>query len=229
MIEAPMVLRRMAVLLVLVAPLSAASAQGAVTGQVSLKERDGEQTEDLTNVIVWLEPLTAARRLVPTTATMELKARQFTPRVRAVAEGSKIEFPNQDSFSHNVFSKAPNGAFDTGVYARGRSRDQTFKEAGVFPVYCNIHPRMTGYVVVLDTPYFATASDDGRFSVAAVPAGSYVLHVWHDRAPESTQKVAVSAAGMPVGRLELDARGYRFVPHKNKFGQEYSNAAGDRY
>ena len=85
MIEAPMVLRRMAFLLVVVAPLCAASAQGAVTGQVSLKERDGEQTEDLTNVIVWLEPVAAARRLVPTTATIELKARQFTPRVRAVA------------------------------------------------------------------------------------------------------------------------------------------------
>ena len=146
-----------------------------------------------------------------------------------MAEGSKIEFPNQDSFSHNVFSKAANGAFDTGVYPRGRMHDQTFKEAGVFPIYCNIHPRMTGYVVVLNSPYFAQAGDDGRFSIAAVPAGKYTMHVWHDRAPELTQALTVTTGATAVGRVELNALGYRFVQHKNKFGKEYTSTAGDRY
>lgn len=229
MIGAIRVFRRLALLVMCAVPLSALSAQGAVTGQVSLKEREGEQTEDLTDVIVWLEPTGAAKRLGATTATIRLKSRQFAPRVIAVSEGSKIQFPNEDSFSHNVFSKAQNGAFDTGVYPRGRSHDQTFKEAGVFPIYCNIHPRMTGYVVVMNSPYFGQAGDDGRFTIPSVPAGAYTLHIWHDRAQESTQKVAVAAGGLPVGKVELDARGYKFVQHKNKFGQEYTNALGDRY
>lgn len=220
---------RLSFLFVLLVPASTMSAQGSVNGQVSLKEREGEQTEDLTDVTVWLEPTAPVKRLAPTVATIQLERRQFTPRVRAVSEGSKIEFPNQDSFSHNVFSKAQNGAFDTGVYPRGRTHDQVFKEAGVFPIYCNIHPRMTGYVVVLNTPYFAQAGDDGRFHIGSVPAGTYTMHIWHDRAPEVSQKVTVLAAGLPVGRIELDARGYRFVQHKNKFGQEYTNANGDRY
>ena len=229
MIGAPDMVRRLAFLLVLLAPLRALTAQGAVTGQVSLKEREGEQTEDLTDVIVWLEAAGPVKRLAPATAVIQLKSRQFAPRVRVVPEGSKIEFPNEDSFSHNVFSKAQNGAFDTGVYPRGRKHDQTFKEAGVFPIYCNIHPRMTGYVVVLNSPYFAQAADDGRFNIAAVPAGTYVVHVWHDRAPESTQKLTVAGAGAQVGRVELDARGYRYVQHKDTFGKEYNSANGDRY
>ena len=223
------VVRRSALLLVLVAPRL--FAQGAVTGQVSLQERAGEQSEDLADVIVWLEPGGSARaRTSPATATIQLQGRQFSPRVRVVPEGSKVEFPNSDSFSHNVFSKAPNGAFDTGVYPRGRMKDQTFKEAGVFPVYCNIHPRMTGYVVVLRTPFYAQAGEDGRFSIGGVPAGNYVLHVWHDRAVELPPKpLVVATSGVALGNVQLDARGYRFVQHKNKFGQEYTNATGDRY
>lgn len=223
------VMRRSALLLVLVAP--DLLAQGAVSGQVTLQERAGEQSEDLADVIVWLEPGVSARmRTSPATATIQLQGRQFSPRVRVVPEGSKVEFPNSDSFSHNVFSKAPDGAFDTGVFPRGRMKEQTFKEAGVFPIYCNIHPRMTGYVVVLKTPYYAQAGEDGRFSISGVPAGSYTLRVWHDRATEGVPKqLVVSASGMAVGNVQLDARGYRFVQHRNKFGKEYTSATGDRY
>ena len=221
-------LRRSALLVGLLAP--ALSAQGAVSGQVNLLEREGERWEDLADVVVWLEPTGNNRgKTSAATATIQLQGRQFSPRVRAVTEGSKIEFPNQDSFSHNVFSKAADGAFDTGVFPRGRTRDQTFKEAGVFPIYCNIHPRMTGYVVVLKSPWYAQAGADGRFSVTGVPAGSYVMHVWHDRvATETTKAIVVGASGMGVGRVELDVRGYRYVQHKNKFGQEYMSASGDR-
>ena len=223
------VVRRLAVVLVLCAP--GLRAQGTVSGQVSLQERAGEQSEDLADVIVWLEPVASTRvRVSPTTVKMELQNRQFSPRVRVVQEGSKVEFPNSDSFSHNVFSKAPDGAFDTGVFARGRTKDQTFKEGGVFPVYCNIHPRMTGYVVVLKTPYYAQAGQDGRFSIAGVPVGSYTMHVWHDRAADAAPRpLVVGSTGAALGTMQLDARGYRFVQHMNKFGKEYTSATGDRY
>ena len=217
--------------LVMLALGRTAAAQGSVSGQVSLLERPGEQTEDLADVIVWLEPTGGTRvRTSPTTTTIQLQGRQFSPRVRAVPQGSKVEFPNADSFSHNVFSKAPDGAFDTGVFPRGRTKDQTFKESGIFPIYCNIHPRMTGYVVVLATPYYAQGGEDGRFAVTGVPAGSYLLHVWHDRVGDGlTRPLTVAASGAALGTMQLDARGYRFVQHKNKFGQEYTSASGDRY
>ncbi|MEP7002718.1 MAG: hypothetical protein ABI969_19660 [bacterium] len=223
------VIRSSALVLVLAAPT--VFAQGAVSGQVSLQERAGEQSEDLADVIVWLELTGNARaRTSPTTTTIQLQGRQFSPRVRVVPEGSKVEFPNTDSFSHNVFSKAPDGAFDTGVFPRGRTKDQTFKEAGVFPIYCNIHPRMTGYVMVIKTPYYAQAGEDGRFSISGVPAGNYVVHVWHDRATGAPPRpLVVGATGAALGTVQLDARGYRFVQHKNKFGQEYTSASGDRY
>lgn len=214
-------------------------AQGTavVSGQVTILERPGETTEDLGNVVVYLEPASASARVrsgsppsssSPTNTVIALQSRQFSPRVRVVMEGSKVEFPNQDPFSHNVFSKT-NGGFDTGVYGRGKVRDQTFEEPGVYPLYCNVHPRMTAFVITLKTPYYAQAGADGRFVVDQLPPGRYTMHVWHDRTSELVRDVTVPAAGVRNLRLELDGRGYKYVQHKNKFGKDYTSATGDRY
>jgi hypothetical protein len=55
-----------------------------------------------------------------------------------------------------------------------------------------------------------------------------VLHAWHERAPELTRPLEVPAAGLSGVALELDARGYRFKPHLNKYGQPYPQQ-GRRY
>lgn len=207
-----------------------ARAQGSVGGQVTILERPGESTEDLGDVVVFLEsPAGARRNPAPVNTAINLQSRQFSPRVRVVTQGSRIDFTNQDPFNHNVFSKAPGGAFDTGVYGRGKVRDNTFREAGVFPIYCDVHPRMTGYVIVLNTPFYTQPGTDGRFSLDRVPAGRYVLHVWHDRATEMTRAIDVPASGIGSLAVQLDARGWRYVQHKNKFGKDYASASGDRY
>lgn len=215
--------------------LSTPAPAQSVSGQVVVLERPGEVTEDLQNVVVFLERLgggvtpqgAVAAASAPKTV-IALQSRQFSPRVRVITQGSTIEFPNQDPFSHNVFSKT-NGGFDTGSYGRGRSREQTFQEAGVYSLYCNVHPRMTAFVITLNTPLYTQAGLDGRFRIDSVPPGRYKLHVWHDRAAENVQEVSVPATGLRNVRLEVDARGYRYVQHKNKFGQVYTSATGDRY
>ena len=204
-------------------------AQGGVSGRVSITERPGERTDDMGNTAVWLVPQAGGAPAVPvTTASIAMQGRKFVPTVRVVGAGSTVEFPNQDPFSHNVFSKRQPGAFDVGSYPRGRTRAQRLTEPGIYPVYCNIHPRMTAWLLVLDTPWMTQAAGDGRFSLAGVPAGRYTLHVWHNRAPEQVRDLVVGPAGLDGLQLALDARGWRYVQHKNKLGQDYVSA-GDRY
>ena len=205
-------------------------AQASVSGQVTIIERPGDETEDLANVVVFLEPVVVAARAKGPAATntvIALEKRQFSPRVRVVTEGSKVDFPNQDPWNHNVFSKI-NGGFDTGVYGRNKTKDQVFREAGVYSLYCNVHPRMTAFVIALKTPYFTQAGADGRFKLDNVPAGQYKMTVWHDRATAVTKDITVPAAGLAIPKTDLDARGYKYVQHKNKLGQVYTST-GERY
>lgn len=224
-------------------PLPERAPAGAVSGQLTMLERPGERTTDLENAVVYLEPARGTpqpRRgdsVVPRApdpdslhAQIMMQGRQFVPRVRVVPAGSWVDFPNQDNFSHNIFSSASGAAFDLGLYGKGKSKPAKFKKAGTFPIFCNIHARMSAYVVALNTPHYAQPAADGRFSIAGVPAGRYVVHFWHERAPEQTREITVgaSSSGVPNVDAQLDARGYRWVAHKNKFGQEYSSA-GERY
>jgi plastocyanin len=211
-------------------PAAFAMAQGQVRGRVTIQERPGEQNTDLGNTVIYLVPTDNARpRTTPTTATIAMSGRAFEPRVRVVTPGSRVEFPNQDPFSHNIFSTTPGAVFDLGLYPAGRSKDASFRRAGAFPVYCNIHPRMTAFVVVTPTPYFTMPTADGRWSIDGVPAGRYQVRVWHERAPEVTTDIEVGAVGRVGVDLALDARGFRFVEHKNKFGREYDRTGRDRY
>ncbi|HEX7020403.1 MAG TPA: hypothetical protein VF159_10350 [Gemmatimonadaceae bacterium] len=225
-----MFLRTCSFVTMLLAIASAALAQGAVRGTVSILEHPGGITTDLGNVVVYLEPTSGVRpRASPTVTSIALQSRQFAPRVRILAAGSTVVFPNQDPFNHNVFSKAPQGPFDTESYGRGKTRQNVFRAAGVYPIYCNVHPRMTAFVIAVNTPYFAPAGNDGQFSISGVPAGKYRIHIWHDRGGARVADLVVPAAGLAGLRYELDARGYRYVGHKNKFGGEYANALGDIY
>jgi len=127
-----------------------------------------------------------------------------------------------------VFSLSEENPFDLGLYGRGEARSMRFARAGVMRIYCNVHAQMSALVVVRDNPYFGQPSSDGSFALPAVPAGSYVVHAWHERTPEVTRELEVPAAGIRDLALELDARGYQFKPHLNKFGQPYAQQ-GRRY
>lgn len=222
--------RLAATLLVLVTCAHPLTAQGAVSGRVVLTERPGEQTTDIGNTVIYLVSATAAgARTTPTTASIAMNGRTFVPRVRVVTPGSRVDFPNQDPFSHNIFSTTPGAVFDLGLYPSGRSRDAQFRRAGIFPVYCNIHPRMTAFVAVVPSPYFTMAGGDGRWTISNVPAGEYTLHIWHERGAETQRPLQVLAAGQAGVDVTVDARGFRFSQHKNKFGREYDRTGRDRY
>jgi plastocyanin len=207
----------------------AAAAQGTVAGQVTIAERAGDITEDLGNVVVTLEPVGAPRsRLAPVRGQIAMERRRFSPGVVVVTPGSTVEFPNRDPFDHNIFTNEPGSEFDAGLYGRGEVASATFRKVGAVPVYCNIHSRMVGHVVVVGTPHVAQAGADGRWSIPRVPAGRYVLRFWHNRAAVADEELAVPAGGLEHASVKLDARGFKLIAHKNKFGQDY-RAGGEKY
>ena len=203
------------------------TAQGAVSGRVTIQEREGETTKDLATAVIYLDAtagaIGAGRELE---AEIAMHDKTYTPHVRVVPAGSTVAFSNQDPFRHNVFSNSSAGPFDLGLTPRGQSSRNAFRRPGVYAIYCNIHSRMSAFVVAVGTAHYTQPGADGSFTLPSVPAGRYVLHVWHERGGETTQTLVVPAAGLDGIVAVLDARGYRPAQHKNKFGLDY--AASDQ-
>jgi plastocyanin len=209
---------------------SIAMAQGGprVTGRVAMLEKKGKPSPDLGAAVVSLAGGGAAAH--PVTVEIAISDKEFVPRVLVVPVGSTVRFVNRDPFDHNVFSASDSNQFDLEQYGRGETRAQTFAHAGLVRVFCNIHPRMVAYVQVMSGRLFTQPASDGSFVISDVPPGAYTLRVWHERSPEVTRDVRVTAAGAVGVDVELDARGFRWVPHKNKHGEDYPTNEGlERY
>jgi len=207
-------------------------AQGAVRGQLRVIETATGSPATLTDAVIYLEA-DGERANGPTSnmarASIGMRLREFVPRVQTIGIGGAVAFPNQDPYSHNVFSNSALGAFDLGLYRTGKNRAASFPKSGVYAIYCNIHARMVSYVVAVPTPYVSRAQSSGAFTVPGVPAGTWRLHVWHERAPEHVETIRVPAGGLSDIVVALDGRGYVPKPHTNKFGQPYATSRADRY
>jgi plastocyanin len=197
-----------------------------VRGRLTLLDKSDTPAEDVGQAVIWLEG--GAGSVTPVQADISTAEKSFTPHLLVVPVGSTVSFPNHDPFNHNVFSLSEEQPFDLGLFGRGEARSVRFTRAGIIRVYCNVHAQMSALVVVRDGPFVAQPSGDGSFTLGTVPPGRYLLHAWHERATELTREVDVPAAGLDTLTLTLDASGYRFKPHLNKFGQPYPQQ-GRRY
>ena len=204
------------------------STTATLTGQLTLLEKGDKQAEDVGQAVIWLATKTPVPAPAPVRAEINTADKEFSPHVLVLPVGSTVTFPNHDPFNHNVFSLSEENPFDLGLYGRGETRAVKFSRAGIVRIFCNVHPQMSALVVVRDNPYYSQPSSDGSFTIDGVPAGRYVLHAWHERAPEMSRDLTVPVQASDALDLQLDARGYKFKPHLNKFGRPYPQQ-GRRY
>ena len=163
-------------------------------------------------------------KISPAKKVVLQQGKAFVPRVLAVSTGSSVVFRNQDPINHNVFSLSPR--FDTGLYGAGGEKEETFDKPGVVQLLCNIHSSMIGYVVVVDTPYFAQADATGAFSIKGVTPGEYEVEAWHEYASQPTrQKLTVPREG---AKLALTVAGDKQPPQfpPDKYGKPRQQQLG---
>lgn len=130
------------------------------------------------------------------------KELQFLPFVLPVLKSTRVEFPNQDPEYHNVLSYSKPKEFDLGRYLPGEKPPSIiFDRAGVVELNCEIHDQMRGYIVVLETPYFAVTDAEGRFRISGVTAGEYQLKVWVN--PRVTWTRPITLADGLILRVDL--------------------------
>ena len=143
---------------------------------VAVTEKGGATVED---AVVWLESRDVPMpRRAAQTEIRQLDKR-FIPLVTVVQTGTLIDFPNEDTVKHHVYSFSPAKSFEIQLYAGRPVAPLVFDKPGVVALGCNIHDWMQAFVRVVDSPWFAKTDARGRLKLTRLPAGSYTLHLWH--------------------------------------------------
>jgi plastocyanin len=157
--------------------VAAAQPSAAAEISVTVLDRDGRSISDavVTATPIWAKPL-AASGAKP--AVMDQRDRAFVPRVLAVSVGSQVEFPNNDSVSHQVYSFSPAKRFQLALYKGETHPPVTFDQPGLVVLGCNIHDSMVGYIYVTSAPYFGTTEASGILALKDLPADDYQIAVW---------------------------------------------------
>jgi plastocyanin len=176
---------RFLLVVLLALPVSGATVNVGVVGAGDKPVRDA--------VVYAIPP--KALPLVNRTAVMDQIDRTFVPHVLPVQTGTWVEFPNSDNVRHQVFSVSPARRFSTPLYVGKPARPLQFPTAGVVALGCSVHEQMSAYIVVVDTPFFATTGEDGRALLNGIPAGRYQLKVWHPGMKGEPKGEAIEVAG----------------------------------
>ncbi len=112
-------------------------------------------------------------------ARMAQKNIAFAPDLLPVLVGTAVDFPNLDDTYHNVFSYSRIKRFDLGRYRKDeKPTTVVFDKPGAVTIHCEIHERMRGTILVLETPYFAKTDTTGRYRLEHLPSGNYLLKAW---------------------------------------------------
>lgn len=186
-----------------------ATAASSATLTMRLTDQDGNAVEDAVLYITTIDGKQAAP--APMQASVDQVDERFVPHVRAIRSGSSVSFPNSDHIRHHVYSFSEARTFELPLYIGIPAEPLVFDKAGLVTLGCNIHDHMLGYVLVLDTPYFAEVAA-GSATISDLPTGKWAVEVWHPRlAQETAIQLTVDATADTTLQQQLELRPERMV------------------
>jgi len=182
----------------LVVALAGAGWANEIKGKVSV-----QGIKSAENIAVYVDVIADKKFDAPKDhVVIDQRKMAFIPHVVAVQQGTTVDFLNSDPVGHNVYWPSISGnkklSHNLGTWPKGDKKPFQFNDLGTAPLLCNVHPEMSGYVVVVPTPYFAVTDKDGNFEIKNIPAGKYTLKTWSEDGKPTTQAVDVSAATATV-------------------------------
>jgi len=187
--------------------LGLATSANAAQLQLDLKAPDGRPISD---AVVSFMPASGVSGVVKLDTPREMAQQHitFVPHVLLVPVGAVVSFPNRDKVRHHVYSFSAAKRFELKLYGQEQSRTVQFDKPGVVALGCNIHDKMSAYIVVVDTPYAAQSDGGGHATLMNVPDGPGVLTIWAEglKAPDNHLVQRISLQGRRDMIQVLDVR-----------------------
>ncbi len=196
---------------------------GRISGDVTVfqKKLFGKlkKKKDMSGVFVYITGFKGeAPEAIPDIAQKDEK---FSTDILPVVVGQKVRFSNMDDIYHNVFSISQTKTFDLGQYKGNESpKFVTFDKPGLVPIFCNIHPEMITYVVVLENSAYAITDKEGAFQISNIPSGAYTINAWLPQAKHISREILIQPGQYVETHLEVKEI-LKMQPHTRKDGSNY--------
>jgi plastocyanin len=159
----------------------------------------------LQNAVVIVEGVKRGKAMPTTAQSAEIDQSkcEYSPHVQVMAVNSEISLKNNDPILHNVqFFEGENSLFNIAQPVQGQVNKHKIEKTGALYVECAVHGWMQANVVVVDNPYYAVTDENGKFSIADLPPGTYHVKVFHEYLGEMASDVTVPSKGSAT--LDMD-------------------------
>jgi plastocyanin len=129
-----------------------------------------------------------------TPVVIDQKGCWFHPRVLGIQVGQTLEVANDDPVTHNIHPMAEvNREWNHSQGAGDPPINRRFLHPELMiPVKCNIHSWMHAWIGVVDNPYFAVSKEDGTYTIANLPPGTYTIAVWQEVLGTQERQVTIA-------------------------------------
>jgi hypothetical protein len=173
--------------------------EGASESEITQQKWRISDDGGLANVVVWIMPqdnktqffkVDQSKKTWPDQVVIDQPHCAFIPHVAVMftqhydptkkkteKTGQTLLIKNSAKTNHNT--KTPEDNF---TIPAGDQREYKISSVNQpFPINCNIHPWMNGYVWAFEHPYAVVTDKDGNFEIKNVPVGATVrLKAWHE-------------------------------------------------
>ena len=128
-----------------------------------------------------------------TPAVIDQHGCMYVPHVLGIQVNQPLEIKNSDNFLHNVhFIPKENEEKNIGM-PKPETKTHAFSYPEQMIMFkCEVHPWMRAWVGVMNHPFHAVTGDEGSFTIANVPPGTYNCVVWHEDLGEKSASVTVT-------------------------------------
>ena len=173
---------------------------------------------ELQNIVMWmyLAPGKKAPESAAATAALAKEVKvdnlgcRYEPRITLLHTSQTLIIGNPDPIGHNSKGDTfANPAFNELIPAGGATK-KTFNktETRPMPLACNIHPWMSGWILIRDNPYFGSSDAKGELSIKNIPEGKHTFVIWQEKAGFITKgKLKGKDTEWKLGRIEVDVKG----------------------
>ncbi|REL32098.1 hypothetical protein DXX94_15985 [Thalassotalea euphylliae] len=145
---------------------------------VQVLNKSGQPQQD---IVVFVTPTNGIEGLAANTEQLivDQKGKKFAPYLSVMQKGQTIQFSNRDDITHHIYSVSGENRFEFKLKAGKSKNTEAMQATEEIAMGCNIHDWMSGYALVVDTPYFGKTNGQGIVSFVLANLGEYQVSVWH--------------------------------------------------